>query len=325
MSGATKPGSRPWHERPVKALALLRREAQCWRRYLYLSARREQVAQAVSNELTPAGLTNLRDEFKARLTLGLSQEPASISAILREHLDRTEVASSWWAMTYRRTLPEFSTHIVSMGTHCFTSAMLARWGCRRWSGPFDWLFSSADVIAHCLEDDFQTFLNPAQYEPVPVELRAAGPSANRVHHRYYREAFGIEHLFNHHDVHLPEDYAHFVRAVDRFRRLLESRSPKLFLMTRWHQTTDVEDLERLRQILSTRTSNHHLMVVAVRDVQGAPAPSLKCEKELPDMSAWVYEPMSRWEPLRFPDLVDEAVLIRLVLRRARELEAHAQA
>ena len=63
----------------------------------------------------------------------------------------------------------------ALGTHCFSSSFLRRLGVREWSGPFDWTFSSLPMVAHCVADDFKTFLDRSHYEPVPVDQRPNGP------------------------------------------------------------------------------------------------------------------------------------------------------
>ena len=44
---------------------------------------------------------------------------------------------------------------------------------RKYAGPFDWLYSSADMIRHCLEDGFRAFLDRDQL------IRSAGPGSGR--------------------------------------------------------------------------------------------------------------------------------------------------
>lgn len=104
--------------------------------------------------------------------------------------------------------------VISIGDRCVTSGVLEALELKTKAFPFDWLFSSLAMVAHCLRDDFAEFLNPGQYEPVPLEQRSK-PTVHRTHHRLYRDTFGVEHVFNHHD--MPRSLPHFERAVGRFR------------------------------------------------------------------------------------------------------------
>lgn len=105
--------------------------------------------------------------------------------------------------------------LISIGSRCTTCGALDAVGLRDKAYPFDWLYSSLPMVEHCLRDDFTEFLNPDQYEPVPVEARAK-PSIHCTQHRLYRDSFGVEHVFNHHE--MPEALEHFERAVTRFRQ-----------------------------------------------------------------------------------------------------------
>lgn len=203
--------------------------------------------------------------------------------------------------------------VVPLGTHCFTAALLKRWGWRRQAGPFDWLFTTLPMITHMIEDDFERFLDPAEYRPVPEPDRKAGVEVNRVNHAYYHRQFGVEHVFNHHDVHLPADYQHFVRAVERFRSLLASDEAKLFLAFRWHETGFEHELEGLHRALASRTRRFALHVVAVD--------ALPSERVLPQLEhvvnaegygAWIFRSVSHWGPLAFSSKLDELCLHRAV-------------
>jgi hypothetical protein len=95
---------------------------------------------------------------------------------------------------------------ISLGPTCYTAILLERLGLRRRAFPFDWLFSSLAMVEHCLDDDFQTFLDPAQHQPL-------GPRTTD--HVFYRDTFGVEEVFEHHA--MPTSRGHFIRAIERFK------------------------------------------------------------------------------------------------------------
>ncbi len=119
---------------------------------------------------------------------------------------------------------------ISLGPNCGTSKVLDTLGLRLAAYPFDWLYSSLAMIEHCLDDDFRTFLDASQIEPI---------HKRRSNHRFYFETFNVERVFNHHQ--MPKEMPHFERAVDRFRT---ASRPVFVHIVR--QRPDRELLARLR-------------------------------------------------------------------------------
>lgn len=114
----------------------------------------------------------------------------------------------------------------SLGSFCYSAQLLRRNNLREESNPFDWLFSNIDMIKHCIEDDFKSFLDKSYYYSVnPAE----GSDEKRCQHRLY-ESDDKYPVFNHHDpLTIDEHYEHFVRSVDRFRKTLQSTEKKVFI------------------------------------------------------------------------------------------------
>lgn len=101
-----------------------------------------------------------------------------------------------------------SFQIVSLGDHCLIAKYLSFGGLRNCSYPFDWIESSAQMILHCLKDDFQSYL----------KLDAG---------IFYGNMIGKE-IFHHHDVKQSLDY--HKRCVERFKNL-QYRKQKAFVAT----------------------------------------------------------------------------------------------
>jgi hypothetical protein len=51
----------------------------------------------------------------------------------------------------------------SLGGMCHSSQILKRNKYKSCSYPFDWIFSSCDTIIHCIEDNFNIFLDKSYY------------------------------------------------------------------------------------------------------------------------------------------------------------------
>jgi hypothetical protein len=276
---------------------------------------RESVARALLDGLA---IDDPESELRSRIEQQLGIQPSALSQTLKDAWLNPQIAQSHVPQLLTELLaPKPLPAIVSLGTHCFTSGLLRRWGLRSYAGPFDWVFSSAAMVAHCIEDDFATFLDPAQFRPVPVELRKAGASSNRVNHTYYQEQFGVEFVFNHHDVHLPEDFAHYQRTVQRFQAGLQSRDLHVYVLTCWHADGFLDAVTDLRSALARRTSNYRLLAYSVRESQHPQSPQLTPVLTEPDAAAYIFDPISRWEPLQFQDLLDEHCLVHSILKHCR--------
>lgn len=120
------------------------------------------------------------------------------------------------------------TDTASLGYYCFSSSLLKAKGWKRYSLPFDWVFSSEAVVLSCLLDDFRTFLDRSLYTP---HNSGGRPTCG---HRTY-----CSKMFNHHDpLSGPQDYDYFVRCVARFRALRDLPEGRhiLFLLTPWSPT-----------------------------------------------------------------------------------------
>ena len=148
---------------------------------------------------------------------------------------------------------------ISLGSFCHAATVLRQIEWRAFSGPFDWIFSTPEVTAHALADDFKIFLDPLQYEPVPPELRE-DPNSNRCEHKFYRDKFGQRFLFNHHSPDQATDTAYFQRAVDRFRLVLSASQPCLLLMVAQEPFREAR-YRAVVEALDARNANYFLLFV----------------------------------------------------------------
>jgi hypothetical protein len=112
-------------------------------------------------------------------------------------------------------------YAASLGSHCYASWLLSQMQLRKYALPFDYIFSDLGMVAHCISDDFKSFLDISQYERID--------DAGRCAHEFYSKQFNRSVIYNHHDVTQEKDHLHFVRAAERFNRLLASNGAKLFV------------------------------------------------------------------------------------------------
>ncbi len=181
------------------------------------------------------------------------------------------------------------------------------------------------MVTHCLEDDFRSFLDRSQYVPVPLDQRPAGPEVNRVNHSGYLQRFGIEYVFNHHDVHLDPGYAYLQRCVDRYRACLADDESTVHLITCWFYEGVHDDLERLAQVLAERARASRLVAFVIRDFTDKVSTKLEVIKRDERMASYLLQPVSRWQPLVFPDFIDEYTLVHVLAAECASLHARSDA
>jgi hypothetical protein len=122
------------------------------------------------------------------------------------------------------------------------------------------------MIAHAMEDDFTAFLDRSQM------IRSKGDGAH-AGHALYSEMLNKHTIFNHHDPSSDAGSAYFQRAVQRFRLILGSNEPKLFVIfsLEHRDALDDEALKQLFVLLASRTTDFKM--VAVKIFSPAPAES----------------------------------------------------
>lgn len=155
---------------------------------------------------------------------------------------------------------------VSLGTFCHTAAGLRDAGLRRWSGPFDWIFSSPAMAAACLDDDFAALLDPAQLESVPERERTHN-AKRQCRHPDYEARYGLPIVFNHHD---PAssliDLQKLRRSVARFRAALQPGRLTVFYIAserRWPE----DEIEALERALARYPAASRLVVLTITPEQ----------------------------------------------------------
>ena len=52
--------------------------------------------------------------------------------------------------------------VISFGSMCLSAMALQHGNLRSFATPLDWIFSSPEMISHCISDNWQTFLDPTQ-------------------------------------------------------------------------------------------------------------------------------------------------------------------
>jgi hypothetical protein len=152
-------------------------------------------------------------------------------------------------------IPQSARQIFSLGGHCYTSHLLKQMGLRYGAGPFDWLFSDPRMVADCLDDHFQAFLNPAFY------TYTGNPSGLGRGHLHYSPKYQRPVIFNHHDPLKPEDHEHFCRAVERIEAVLNGEGRSLFVAVLDIHRGKEPNIQLMFEALRRRNSQAELLVM----------------------------------------------------------------
>jgi hypothetical protein len=151
------------------------------------------------------------------------------------------------------------THAISLGSQCYVSAVFKRLGLRRYSGPFDWMFTTVDMVQACIESDFDQFLDRQYYKPVEWE--------GKIYHKHtYHHTHWLAN-FTHYDPMSDEGHAYLERCVDRFRGVLDAPDPKLFLFVVQIHAPDrdkyIDKFVSLNAAITSRSDNATVIGVTV--------------------------------------------------------------
>jgi hypothetical protein len=157
----------------------------------------------------------------------------------------------------------------SLGSFCQSAEILIKLGVREFSTPFDWIYSNIDIVKHCLQDDFKTYLDKSEYFKVEPNQYVINPWGHKTYSALidYKYETVPNGFFVHHDpLNNEKEYAHFGRCVQRFRDVLASDEKKVFLYM--YKNRELENAEKdlmegllFTQFLDGYTSNYRLIFV----------------------------------------------------------------
>lgn len=112
---------------------------------------------------------------------------------------------------------------ISFGENCNTSSYLKKTSNKNASYPFDWIFSSPEIILHAIKDGFKLFLDKDQI--FQINKKRAG-------HRFYHSR-----MFNHRSpLKSDANYNYYVRAINRLKLVLENQKHSVFVVTVINET-----------------------------------------------------------------------------------------
>ena len=133
---------------------------------------------------------------------------------------------------------------ISIGPFCTTTQIIMDNNLRKHSYPFDYIFSSLEMVKHCIKDRFNIFLDKKYYKSSDFIEEP------RMYHLFYQKFIDTEILKKHHMVHNLDDiannlenreiflhhnllddntYSSFVRRCNRLLELIDNNSKIVFV------------------------------------------------------------------------------------------------
>ena len=145
---------------------------------------------------------------------------------------------------------------ISIGPYCTTAHIIKDNNLRRNAYPFDYIFSSLEMVKHCIKDRFNIFLDKKYYKSSDFIEEP------RMYHLFYQKFIDTEILKKHHMVHNLDDiannlenreiflhhnllddntYLSFVRRCKRLLELIDNNSKIVFVYYNCY-TDNIDDI-----------------------------------------------------------------------------------
>lgn len=198
-------------------------------------------------------------------------------------------------------------HAISLGCLCYPSALFKRLDLKRYSCPFDWMFSVLPMVEECIKSDFRNFLDQKYYEPVLVEGKF------EFKHAFYQSYWNTN--FNHYDPTSKDGYAYLTRCVNRFRKVLQSSDWKLYLFLAPIQPSEthqyVENFRSLDALLKSRSANTSLLGITTHPATAGDA-RLEVLDEAGTSRLLNFASRSSLAGIKYGDESDDKVIDQLV-------------
>lgn len=208
------------------------------------------------------------------------------------------------------------SHLVSLGSFCLPGLIFRDNGLRRYSLPFDWIFSTPQMVRDCLADDFATFLDRNHYRSISQHRTEPGAE-----HELYRERYDLPALFAHRDPTLDADYLYFTRCVTRFRQILRGEDAKLFLLIGRVNHNLPHEFPLLLEVLERATTNFVLLCIELLDPLEPGMSGLVPVVKMGNHALHRFTPSSYNAAGGFlPERLDEWTVLRLVYRYKLDLK-----
>jgi len=142
-------------------------------------------------------------------------------------------------------------YILSLGTFCLSSTILKNLGYKKYSLPFDWVFSSKKTIFDCLNDNFNSFLDKSQfYEGEPYD------GNDCCSHKIYGKNF-----FNHRNPSNKKHYDYYIRCIERWNEYISDPCFFLYIFKNNSDKFNINEMNNLSHLICS--SNEKKIILSI--------------------------------------------------------------
>jgi hypothetical protein len=201
-------------------------------------------------------------------------------------------------------------HVVSLGTHCLASFLIKKSGLKRYSTPFDWTYSNPQALIHCIEDNFEKFLDQSYYQQTTSE---DGRDSKAAHHKWYQENYGINYTFNHHNPILNDDYNYFKRCTARFQNLMSSNDSKLFIVIARSSNKLESHFDKVAKVIDSKTNNAGSIQICLTPLStNYGCTQIKKIGNHNNHNLYLFTPSSYEKGVGFENITDDLLIMQLI-------------
>lgn len=210
-----------------------------------------------------------------------------------------------------------SPFIIGLGSTGYTAAMLKRFNMRRWSGPFDWLSATPDMVREILSEDFAPMLTQEGWESIDA--------ADRPDERWYRSRnhrletrHGAPCILHSADMTTEEGLQYMARCVQRFQDAMRGVGNKLLLQVIQEDGEAERHFQETALLLNAMGRHFQYVLVSVLpEDQEAPFPQVEPVLAAGPHRMLRFQPISRIQAAQSADMMDEVVLLRAAFASVR--------
>ena len=116
------------------------------------------------------------------------------------------------------------TEFIPIGPCCYTTEYIKDSNLRNHSYPFDYIFSSIEIVNHCINDKFKVFLDLTYISDCNHSFYDEKIKTNLLERHSYHVLglYKVPITFPHHNLHIESVYNSMQRKCNRFLDLLNS-------------------------------------------------------------------------------------------------------
>jgi hypothetical protein len=180
---------------------------------------------------------------------------------------------------------DLKNEFISIGPFCGSAAMIKKANLRMLSYPFDHMFSTLDMIEHCIEDNFETLLNENVIYRNDALFRSVGILETCSSNKYYEkflynndiilggysannENNSLIPVFRHHDLTDNSDKTKLERRCKRFLDILKRNDTiKYFVYTGMHIGKSIDNhisyMHKFSNYIKKWTSMYKIIIINI--------------------------------------------------------------